>query len=131
MSADPIHRGLIKLEGLRLAVHNMSSFHFSKHPADDQIIADVKSLDRFEEEAFTELLDIVFAFLTSPKDGDRFMNQVTEFAGGHGVGVGALKNVMKSLLSFFRSSLKRNLTPAQIKEDLGNMGNEHFNIISL
>lgn len=108
MSADPIHRGLIKLEGLRLAVHNMSSFHFSKHPADDQIIADVKSLDRFEEEAFTELLDIVFAFLTSPKDGDRFMNQVTEFAGGHGVGVEMVKTMIRGGYSYQRKGWLEN-----------------------
>ncbi|KAK3739185.1 hypothetical protein QZH41_017337 [Actinostola sp. cb2023] len=100
----------------------MSSFHFSKGTADDQIINDLKSLDRFEESAFIELLDIVFGFLTSPKDGDRFMNQVAEFAAGHGVSGGALKNVMKSLLSFFKSALKRNLTPLQIKEDFEHIG---------
>lgn len=104
----------------------MSSFHFSKGSADDQIINDLKSLDRFEEAAFNELLDIVFAFLTSPKDGDRFMNQVAEFASGHGVSVGALKNVMKSLLSFFKSALKRNLTPVQIKEDFEHIGKMCF-----
>lgn len=107
----------------------MSSFHFSKGSTDDQIINDLKSLDKFEEEAFGELLDIVFAFLTSPKDGERFMNQVTEFASGHGVGVGALKNVMKSLLSFFKSALKRNLTPLQIKEDFERIGKSWYSAL--
>lgn len=103
------------------------SYHFTKGSVDDQVINDLKSLDRFEESAFNELLDIVFSFLTAPKDGNRFITQVSEFAAGHGVSVGALKNVMKSLLSFFKSALKRNLTPVQIKEDFDRIGKSMTN----
>ena len=83
---------------------------------------DIKSLNKFDEKAFCQLVDIVFSFLVSPKEGTRFMSQVSEFAGEHGVSTNALKNVVKSLLGFFKSALKSNLTPAQVKEDLEHLG---------
>ena len=100
----------------------MSSFHFTKVPPDDQMYTDIKSLNKFEEKPFCQLLDIVFSFLVSPKEGSRFMSQIAEFAEEHGLGTNALKNVVKSLLSFFKSALKNNLTPAQVKEDLEHLG---------
>lgn len=83
---------------------------------------DIKSLNKFEEKPFCQLFDIVFSFLVSPKEGSRFMSQIAEFAEEHGLGTNALKNVVKSLLSFFKSALKSNLTPAQVKEDLEHLG---------
>ena len=100
----------------------MSSFFFTKVPPEDQMYTDIKSLNKFDEKAFCQLVDIVFSFLVSPKEGTRFMSQVSEFAGEHGVSTNALKNVVKSLLGFFKSALKSNLTPAQVKEDLEHLG---------
>ncbi|EDO37428.1 predicted protein, partial [Nematostella vectensis] len=71
---------------------------------------------------FSELLVIIFDFLTAPREGERFMNRVTNFAGKQGISANALKNIMKSLLSFFKSALKSNLTPAHVKEDIEKMG---------
>lgn len=85
---------------------------------------DIKSLNKFEEKAFCQLVDVVFSFLVSPKEGTRFMSQVAEFAGEHGVSTNALKNVVKSLLNFFKSALKSNLTPAQVKEDMEHLGED-------
>ena len=86
--------------------------------------ADIKSLNKFEEKAFCQLLDIVFSFLVSPKEGTRFMSQVAEFASEHGISSNPLKNVVKGLLSFFKSALKCNLTPAQVKEDVEHLGKD-------
>ena len=46
------------------------------------------------------------------------MSQIEDFAEEKGVSASALKNVIKSLLGFFRSAIKSNLTPAHVKEDL-------------
>ena len=100
----------------------MSSFFFTKVPPEEQMYTDIKSLNKFDEKVFCQLVDIVFSFLVSPKEGARFMSQVSEFAGEHGVSTNALKNVVKSLLGFFKSALKGNLTPAQVKEDLEHLG---------
>ena len=96
----------------------MSSFHFTKTAPEDQMYTDIKSLNKFEEEAFQRLVEIVFTFLVSPKEGARFMSQIEDFAEEKGVSASALKNVIKSLLGFFKSAIKSNLTPAHVKEDL-------------
>lgn len=114
-------------EKTTVELSKMSSFHFTKAPPDEQMYTDIKSLNKFEEKPFCQLVDIVFSFLVSPKEGTRFMSQVAEFAGEHGVGTNALKNVVKSLLSFFKSALKSNLTPAQVKEDLEHLGKIDYN----
>lgn len=102
----------------------MSTFYFTKVPPEEQMYADIKSLNKFEEKAFCQLLDIVFSFLVSPKEGTRFMSQVAEFTSEHGISSNPLKNVVKSLLSFFKSALKCNLTPAQVKEDVEHLGKD-------
>lgn len=99
----------------------MSSFHFTKVPPEEQIFTDIKSLNKFEEKAFSQLLEIVFSFLVSPKESSRFMSQISDFASEHGL-TSALKNVVKSLLSFLKCAIKGNLTPAQVKEDLEHLG---------
>ena len=100
----------------------MSSFYFTKVPPEEQMYTDIKSLNKFEEKPFCQLVDIVFSFLVSPKEGARFMSQISDFAAEHGLSPNALKNVVKSLLSFFKSALKSNLTPAQVKEDVEHLG---------
>lgn len=100
----------------------MSSFYFTKVPPEEQMYTDIKSLNKFEEKAFCQLVDIVFSFLVSPKEGTRFMSQISDFAAEHGLSPNALKNVVKSLLSFFKSALKSNLTPVQVKEDVEHLG---------
>ena len=83
---------------------------------------DIKSLNRFGEEPFHQLTEIVFTFLISPREGAAFMSQISEFAEEHGVSTNALKNVTKTLLSFFKSAIRSNLTPTHLKEDLENLG---------
>ena len=100
----------------------MSSFYFTKVPPEEQMYTDIKSLNKFEEKAFCQLVDIVFSFLVSPKEGARFMSQISDFAAEQGLSPNALKNVVKSLLSFFKSALKSNLTPGQVKEDVEHLG---------
>ena len=55
------------------------------------------------------------------------MTHVAEFGDEHGVSANALKNVVKSLLSFFKSAVKSNLTPSQVKEDLEHLGEPSLN----
>lgn len=50
------------------------------------------------------------------------MSQISDFSSEHGLNSSALKNVVKSLLSFLKSAIKGNLTPAQVKEDLEHLG---------
>ena len=100
----------------------MATLHFTKTPPGEQMFSDVKSLNRFEVNQFGEFLDIVFSFLVSPKESSQFLGQISDFAQELGASSSALKNVTKSLLSFFKSALRANLTPAYVKEDLEQLG---------
>ena len=92
------------------------------------MIADIKSLNRLEENIFCQLVDIVFSFLVSPRESSRFLSQVSDFAADHGLSFSAFKNVVKSLLSFLKNAMKGNLTPAQVKEDLEHLGKDWGNL---
>ena len=122
VESSPVGSSRRRIEGAEAQQLKMSSFFFTKVPPEEQMYTDIKSLNKFDEKAFCQLVDIVFSFLVSPKEGTRLMSQVSEFAGEHGVSTNALKNVVKSLLGFFKSALKSNLTPAQVKEDLEHLG---------
>ncbi|XP_055366326.1 COMM domain-containing protein 7 isoform X2 [Betta splendens] len=71
---------------------------------------------------FHRLIQILFQFLLEPKETDRLLQQLTEFAGDHGMSVGPLRNLMKSTLLVPQGALKKNLTAEQIKEDLLTLG---------
>ncbi|KAL4227133.1 COMM domain-containing protein 7 [Mactra antiquata] len=98
------------------------SFHFSKETPPDSLFSDMQTLNKFQDEQFSELAQFVFEFLTDPTKSTKLMSQLEDFAGQNGVSPGALKNVFKSLLSVPNSALKKSLTPEQIKEDLVNLG---------
>lgn len=71
---------------------------------------------------FQRLIGILFQFLLEPKETQGFMQQLTEFAGEHGMSAGPLRNLMKSVLLVPQGALKKNLTADQIKEDLLTLG---------
>lgn len=101
---------------------SVQSFHFSKETPPDSMFSDIQTLNKFQDEQFRQLTQFVFEFLTDPTKSSRLMSQLDDFATENGVGAGALKNVFKSLLSVPNSALKKSLSPAQVKEDLINLG---------
>ncbi|MGH0143153.1 UNVERIFIED_CONTAM: hypothetical protein FKN15_034537 [Acipenser sinensis] len=71
---------------------------------------------------YVSLTDILFCFLTEPKETDRFLSQLNEFASENGMSPGPLKNLVKSVLLVPNGALKRNLTAEQVKADLITLG---------
>uniref|UniRef100_A0A9J8C6P6 COMM domain containing 7 n=1 Tax=Cyprinus carpio carpio TaxID=630221 RepID=A0A9J8C6P6_CYPCA len=53
---------------------------------------------------------------------ERFLRQLTEFAGENGMSAGPLRALMKSVLLLPHGALKRNLTAEQVKADLLSLG---------
>uniref|UniRef100_A0A3P9Q5V0 COMM domain containing 7 n=1 Tax=Poecilia reticulata TaxID=8081 RepID=A0A3P9Q5V0_POERE len=78
--------------------------HFAKDVLPDSVGTDFQNLNKFNEQT------------------DRFMQQLTEFAGEHGLSAGPLRNLMKSVLLVPQGALKKNLTTEQVKEDLLTLG---------
>ncbi|KAK7499551.1 hypothetical protein BaRGS_00009203 [Batillaria attramentaria] len=99
-----------------------TTFHFSRETPPDSMFSDFQALSKFQNEQFNELTQYVFLFLTEPSKSSRLMSQLEEFAQQNGVGVSALKNVVKSLLALPNYALKKSLTPNQLQEDLINLG---------
>ncbi|KAJ0036196.1 hypothetical protein NQD34_004873 [Periophthalmus magnuspinnatus] len=100
--------------------------HFTKDVLPDTVTNDFQNLNKLNEEQFVHLIQILFQFLLEPKETERFMQQLAEFAGEHGMSAGPLKNLMKSVLLVPQGAMKKNLSAEQIREDLVTLG-EHFN----
>ncbi|XP_028309411.1 COMM domain-containing protein 7 isoform X2 [Gouania willdenowi] len=96
--------------------------HCLKDGFSDSISADFQNLNKFNEQQFHRLEEILFQFLLEPKETERFVQHLSEFAGDHGMSFGPLRNLMKSVLLVPQGALKRNLTAEQIKEDLLTLG---------
>ncbi|XP_013409245.1 COMM domain-containing protein 7-like [Lingula anatina] len=99
-----------------------TSFHFTKDPPPDSMFAEIQTLNKFNDEQFTQLVQIVFQFLLEPNKSSRLIEQLEEFSSQHGVSAAALKNVIKSLLTIPNSALRKNLGPTQLKEDFLTLG---------
>uniref|UniRef100_A0A7N6BDN5 COMM domain-containing protein n=1 Tax=Anabas testudineus TaxID=64144 RepID=A0A7N6BDN5_ANATE len=92
--------------------------HFTKDVLPDSVSTDFQNLNKLNEQQFLCLIEILFQFLLEPKETERFMQKLTEFAGQHGMSAGPLRNLMKSVLLVPQGALKKNLTTEQIREDL-------------
>ncbi|TKS76503.1 COMM domain-containing protein 7 [Collichthys lucidus] len=121
--------------------------HFTKEVLPDSVGTDYQNLNKLNEQVhmfillqvklgifgkfplklwnfaqFHRLIEILFQFLLEPKETERFMQQLSEFAGEHGMSAGPLRNLMKSVLLVPQGALKKNLTAELIKEDLVTLG---------
>ncbi|EMP33231.1 COMM domain-containing protein 7 [Chelonia mydas] len=71
---------------------------------------------------FSALTDVVFSFLTEPKEVERFLTQLSEFATMNEISLGPLKNIIKSILLIPNGALKRNLSSEQVQADFIALG---------
>ncbi|RVE71143.1 hypothetical protein OJAV_G00071390 [Oryzias javanicus] len=88
----------------------------------DSVSSDFQNLNKLNEQQFIRLVEILFQFLLEPKETERFIQQLAEFAGHHGMSAGPLKTLMKSVLLVPQEACKKNLTADQIREDLVALG---------
>ncbi|KAJ8016339.1 hypothetical protein DPEC_G00006180 [Dallia pectoralis] len=100
----------------------MLQLQFTKETLPDSVCNDFQNLNKFNEQQFTRLIEILFSFLLEPKETNRLLQQLSEFAGDHGMSAGPLKNLMKSVLLIPHGALKKNLTAEQVNEDLLTLG---------
>ncbi|XP_019365289.1 PREDICTED: COMM domain-containing protein 7 [Gavialis gangeticus] len=71
---------------------------------------------------FSALTEVLFRFLTEPKEVERFLTQLSEFAAMNKISLGPLKNIVKSLLLVPNGALKRNLSSEQVRADFIALG---------
>ncbi|XP_065422415.1 COMM domain-containing protein 7 isoform X1 [Chrysemys picta bellii] len=82
----------------------------------------MQSLNQLRAEQFSALTDVVFRFLTEPKEVERFLTQLSEFATMNEISLGPLKNIIKSILLIPNGALKRNLSTEQVRADFIALG---------
>ncbi|XP_074868326.1 COMM domain-containing protein 7 isoform X2 [Carettochelys insculpta] len=82
----------------------------------------MQNLNQLRAEQFSALTDVVFRFLTEPKEVERFLTQLSEFASMNEISLGPLKNIVKSILLIPNGALKRNLSSEQVKADFIALG---------
>lgn len=100
----------------------MLQLQFTKDTLPDSVSTDFQNLNKFSEQQFVSLTDIIFQFLVNPKEADRFLQQLSEFAGENGMSPGPLRNLVKSVLLLPHGALKKALNADQVKEDLITLG---------
>uniref|UniRef100_A0A8V5H1Q0 Nucleolar protein 4 helical domain-containing protein n=1 Tax=Melopsittacus undulatus TaxID=13146 RepID=A0A8V5H1Q0_MELUD len=71
---------------------------------------------------FSSLTEVLFRFLTEPKEVERFLTQLSDFATMNKISLGPLKNIVKSILLVPSGALKRNLSSEQVRADFIALG---------
>ncbi len=99
----------------------MVSYRFSNGNPPPDLEAHLQSLNSFSVDQLNELVAFVLDFLTQQGTSD-LVEGTAAYSAKHGVNQVALKNILSGLLYFFKEAIKSNITPAMIKEDLGNFG---------
>ena len=87
--------------------------------------SEVQILNRFPEDSFETFIQLVFEFLLSPKDSSKLLDDLHVFCENVGASPGAVKNLVKSLLSFLREVLKQNFSVPLLKEQLEKFGKKN------
>uniref|UniRef100_A0A8C7QAZ1 COMM domain containing 7 n=1 Tax=Oncorhynchus mykiss TaxID=8022 RepID=A0A8C7QAZ1_ONCMY len=96
---------------------------FTKDTLPDSVSNDFLNINKFNEQQFTSLTEIVFNFLLEPKE------QLSEFAEENGMSAGPLRNRMKSFMLLPYGALKKNLTADQAAH-FSQQWSSHYPVLS-
>ncbi|KAJ1122993.1 hypothetical protein NDU88_001466 [Pleurodeles waltl] len=100
----------------------MVHLNYTRDPVPEAVNTDMQNLNLLTAEQFSALTEVIFQFLTEPKEGERLLAQLAEFATANGISLGPLKNIVKSVLLVPNGAMKRNLTSEQVKADFITLG---------
>ncbi|KAM4842497.1 COMM domain-containing protein 7 isoform 2-T2 [Thomomys bottae] len=99
----------------------MGRLHCTQDPVPEAVGGDFQQLNQLGAQ-FSDLTDVLFHFLTEPKEVEQFLAQLSEFATTNQISLGPLKSLVKSLLLVPNGALKKNLTAEQVQADLLTLG---------
>uniref|UniRef100_A0A8C8MFY3 COMM domain-containing protein n=1 Tax=Oncorhynchus tshawytscha TaxID=74940 RepID=A0A8C8MFY3_ONCTS len=102
---------------------------FTKDTLPDSVSNDFLNINKFNEQQFTSLTEIVFNFLLEPKETTRLLQQLSEFAEENGMSAGPLRNRMKSFMLLPYGALKKNLTADQAAH-FSQQWSSHYPVLS-
>ncbi|GAB1287069.1 COMM domain-containing protein 7 [Apodemus speciosus] len=76
----------------------MGRLHCTQDPVPEAVRGDMQQLNQLGAQQFSALAEVLFHFLTEPKEVERFLAQLSEFATTNQISLGPLKSITKSLL---------------------------------
>jgi len=102
----------------------MSSFRFTSETPNQQLFTDVQNLNAFDENQLNRFVEITLEFLTVQGSQSAVLQEnLDKFGQENGINQKALKNTVGGFLYFLNESLKKkNMAPANLKEDLVRLG---------
>uniref|UniRef100_A0A8B9CUH2 COMM domain containing 7 n=1 Tax=Anser brachyrhynchus TaxID=132585 RepID=A0A8B9CUH2_9AVES len=100
----------------------MGLLNFTRDPVPEAVSGDMHNLNQLSAEQFSALTEVLFRFLTGPKEVERFLTQLSDFATMNKISLGPLKNIVKSILLVPNGALKRNLSSEQVRADFIALG---------
>jgi len=96
-----------------------ATFKFTSEAPSQQLYTDVGQINALNDEQLVQFVGVTMKFLAQDATA---ADLLTKFSATYGVNPKALKSTVKGILYFFGEALKRNLSPAQVREDLVNLG---------
>uniref|UniRef100_A0A2K5BWS5 COMM domain containing 7 n=1 Tax=Aotus nancymaae TaxID=37293 RepID=A0A2K5BWS5_AOTNA len=100
----------------------MGRLHCTQDPVPEAVGGDMQQLNQLDAQQFSTLTEVLFHFLTEPKEVERFLAQLSEFATTNQISLGSLRSIMKSLLLVPNGALKKSLTAKQVQADFITLG---------
>ncbi|XP_051701054.2 COMM domain-containing protein 7 isoform X1 [Oryctolagus cuniculus] len=100
----------------------MGRLHCTQDPVPEAVGGDMQQLNQLGAQQFSALTEVLFHFLTEPKEVERFLAQLSEFAATNQISLGPLRSIVKSLLLVPSGALKKSLTAEQVRADLLTLG---------
>ncbi|XP_063489889.1 COMM domain-containing protein 7 isoform X2 [Symphalangus syndactylus] len=99
----------------------MGRLHCTEDPVPEAVGGDMQQLNQLGAQ-FSALTEVLFHFLTEPKEVERFLAQLSEFATTNQMSLGSLRSIVKSLLVVPNGALKKSLTAKQVQADFITLG---------
>uniref|UniRef100_A0A8B9WH28 COMM domain containing 7 n=1 Tax=Bos mutus grunniens TaxID=30521 RepID=A0A8B9WH28_BOSMU len=100
----------------------MGRLHCTQDPVPEAVGGDMQQLNQLSAQQFSALTEVLFHFLTEPKEVERFLAQLSEFAATNQISLGPLRSIVKSLLLVPNGALKKGLTAEQVRADFMTLG---------
>jgi hypothetical protein len=79
----------------------MVQFRFSSETPPQQLQNDIQTLNHFDEDQLTEIVEILLSFI-SLQPGFDFVSTLGDFSQRNGINLSALKNTIKGIVFFFK-----------------------------
>ncbi|XP_071464941.1 COMM domain-containing protein 7 isoform X1 [Marmota flaviventris] len=76
----------------------MGRLHCTQDAVPEAVGGDMQQLNQLGAQQFSALTEVIFHFLIEPKEVERFLAQLSEFATTNQISLGPLRSIVKSLL---------------------------------